>query len=887
MAAHRNILKSETEYTRSYENMRGISSSPGKDRVTSKFLYTENMYVDREAGDGAVESIPGYRAIYSFGERINGIFVEKPTDSEEYVLVHAGTKLYRFAKASYDSLTALEPIAELEDARSRAFVYGRSTYIIDGAKMLLVNGDGTVTEISESSTDGCYVPTTYRNGIALEERNLLTKRFKEETLIPNSAEVTFGSPELLYSVTDGIKMTCSVVGVGEREAGPLYIPAKAVIGGRSYTVTEIAPSALRDNTTVTELITSEGLERICKYALWGATALTRVSLSQSVTDIEKYAFCGCSALEYLLLGIGTESLGENMLKGCDALSEIRYTGDAEGLKAVLGTEELGERETVFTAEERAVSVAVKVHTPVEGMTRVTVDGENVPFTFIRSVGEIVLSFSDRSSIDGKLVTVYGNAEDTDIQYRLFGESAEGCTPSRAILGCRVCEVFDGRIFLSGNPALGGAVFYSTKDRDGKPHPLYFGIDSCFVDGAGGKTVSALLTDDDELAVFKSGEDGSGSVFYHEPSGKDTERSYPVHYVHSNSPCLGEAYRFLDRAVFMGSLGLSTLKRTSSDYKELLCLSADISPLLCRENFGEITITEWLGYLVLSAGGNMYLADATRHLEGEGDGYDWYYVTGVGYYQNTLPVYRFSEETPEGYATAQDPGAKVTGTVYSTAWIGKSTYYTIINGKKVAVVKTDEKEGGTLSPAVVVKGDGKLLLFGTESGELCVFNNDKRGVAPSSVKAQVGFNEEEYLAEMGCRIHPSFYTFGGVAPRYAVLTAHDDCETGYLEKQTTPHSLVLKLKNFDTGRLYCDVVTDKGGARSFGLTPSSTLSFSDMRFDSFSAMTRERSVISIDDRSQGWTEKQIAVYTDEYASPFGIYSIYYRYKIKGKLKKTTT
>ena len=53
------------------------------------------------------------------------------------------------------------------------------------------------------------------------------------------------------------------------------------------------------------------------------------------------------------------------------------------------------------------------------------------------------------------------------------------------------------------------------------------------------------------------------------------------------------------------------------------------------------------------------------------------------------------------------------------------------------------------------------------------------------------------------------------------------------------------------------------------------------------MTRERSVISIDDRSQGWTEKQIAVYTDEYASPFGIYSIYYRYKIKGKLKKTTT
>ena len=888
MATHRNIIKSDAEYTRSYEKMGGICSSVADCKPSEKYLYTENMYVDPMSGDGALESIPGFRILYSLGERINSIFTQTLLSGEKYILVHSGTKLYRFKEEKLlVAGLAPEPIATLRNEKSRAFTFGRLLYVIDGEKILLIDGDGNVTEATESDLTPYYIPTTYKEGRRLEQLNLLTPRFTEVTTVSSSTEFSFGSPELVYSITDSEKMTCAVTGVGQRDEGPLYIPARATIGGRSYTVTEIAPSALRDNLTITELITNKGLVKIGKYAFMGDKNLTKVILSSTVSEIGKFVFSGCESLQYLQLGIGVASLGTNVFYGCDALSEIRYTGSAVDYAVIEGIDAVGEREVLYAEEDRGVAVSIPLHTDAKGVYRVSLGGSNIPFTFKPATREVVLTFADRFEIDGRVVTVYGNASDIDMGKMLFGNASPSCNGQTAILGSTVCAVYDGRIFLSGNPSLGGAVFYSSLDSEGKPQPLYFGRESYFIDGQGSSKVTSLLVDDGDLVVFKSDDDGSGSIIYHTPSGLGTERSYPQSFSHSKTPVLGEAYRFLGGAVFISPVGISTLKRTSSDYRDLRCISGNISPLLLNEDMESASITRWQSYLAVLIGGKMYLGNAQDRLTGGSADLDWYYVSGVGTYLKARRVYRYSDEILEGFAVADNPGEVANGTVYtSLIYSPNITYYTLVGETKYLVHPTEELSGGEFSPATVALGDGIHLYFGTECGDICVFNNDKRGVAPPSVKGSTSFDEAEYSSYMGNRIHPNFYSFAGRAVKYAAVTAMDDCDVGYLEKRTVPSSLVLKLKNFDTGRLYCDMCTDKGKV-TYGLSPASDLTFSSMGFEQMSAMTGGASAIRVDDRSQGWNEKQIALYTEEFCSPFGVYSIYYRYKIKGKLKKTTT
>jgi hypothetical protein len=49
-------------------------------------------------------------------------------------------------------------------------------------------------------------------------------------------------------------------------------------------------------------------------------------------------------------------------------------------------------------------------------------------------------------------------------------------------------------------------------------------------------------------------------------------------------------------------------------------------------------------------------------------------------------------------------------------------------------------------------------------------------------------------------------------------------------------------------------------------------------------TEDTYTAPLSEREKRWVEKQIAIYTDEYSSPFGIYAIAYRFTVDGKIKK---
>ena len=169
--------------------------------------------------------------------------------------------------------------------------------------------------------------------------------------------------------------------------------------------------------------------------------------------------------------------------------------------------------------------------------------------------------------------------------------------------------------------------------------------------------------------------------------------------------------------------------------------------------------------------------------------------------------------------------------------------------------------------------------------VCVFNTDMRGVPPEQVSSSPDFDAEEYARTMGNRIHPYFYDFALHAPRYALITAADDCGIPHLRKSTVRRSLILKLATFLGGRVHCEVGCDGRGFKRVASVDSgradiSSLSFMSSTFDSGDSVS-----IAMPEGERGWVEKSIALHANDFRSPIGVYSISYRYKISGRIKNS--
>ena len=871
------------EHTRIYKDMGGIGA-PFKS-AENRYAYIENMYVDHHSGDSALESIPGFRRIFDFEKRINGIFRHKLGGDAEFILVHAGECLYRFSIDEKDTLENLSPIATLRDIKSCAFCFGRRLCVMDGEKIVVVAEDGSVEEISASSPSPAYVPTTYKNLKEYEERNLLSNEFNEIFDVTSSEHVTYGSPDLIYSITDEENRYCAVTGMYERETpSPVHIPSYKKIGEKYYKVVEIAQNAFWGHKGISELITNVGLKKIGRYAFWNASNMKRVIISPTVLEINEYCFYSCSGIEEMFIGGGVVSFGLAFIGGCVSLEEIDYAGSKDMFDAIELCNTIGERSVNYYQEYNSLTVAIPVCSPAETIDSVKINGVEADCVFSSESSELILSFERHYDIEGRRVEIHGilkEGEPTGEGDFLSTDQSAHADRVSAVLGSTVCEMFDGRIFLSGNPLLGGTVFYSSKTKDGITHPFYFGSKSYFIDGAGDYPIISLVASGDELAVFKKGDDSSGTIFLH-----SRENNYKRAYVYSRISVRSPAVTHLDKAVFISDHGVSRLTKQESDRRGVGSLSEGINRLILAEDRDSISITSWRSYLVILAGSRIYLGDAYNGLTNNTSSYEWYILTGIGSYKNDTRVYRYASIAPKGYSIHSDIDKRASGTVMSEgSEDGSLHYYVEDGGIKFAVYPTEEMTGGSFSQASAMLGDGDLLFFGTEDGSLCLFNSDKRGTPPDCVANDPDFDAKEYKERMGRLIHPYFYSFLGHAPRYALITAEDDCGICDLEKSTSPHSLVIHLKNFVGGSIYCEIITENEKL-DIGISPSSALTFPETDFSSMTLGARETSSVALNEKSSGWVRKQIALYSEEFCSPFGVYSISYRYKIKGKIKHST-
>lgn len=894
---YKNLLYSTAEYTHSYRGFRGVElNASSTSSSTARLSYAQNMYKDYDA-DGAevIESVPGFRCFAHYKKPIRALYYQRsPFGGEDHILAHVDDKIYRHPISDTHKKNAVgEEIATVCPVKSFGFEYGRHFYVMDTEKILEISDDGSTRTVGEDGAEP-YVPTLYVSGEEYEQRNLLTDKFKEEYYVADHVAYLFETEGLKFAITDPTLRYCSIIGADGLTDTEIYAPSYVTISGVSYKVVSISDGAFENNIGIKAVYLPEGMTVIGERAFAGCTSLHTVVTPSTLTNINNKAFNGCTSLNALYVGAALSFFGTEVLSG-SPIKGIHYALGETDLKKIYGYEGISTKGVQYNSVYSAVKLSFPLHEKVNDITSVKIEDEEATWSTVSKNERIVavtIDVEKAADVTDVKVTVEGILAPLKSDWASDMTVLSEVTPYRAIANCRVAEVFDGRIFFAGNPDFPNTVFYTERPKSEKEGSLYVGRYNYFNDGVGSYKVKSMLAVRDMLAVFKEGDDGSGSIFYHTKEGTGSgviDTIYPVAYVHSGICSTGMCLSFLDDPVFLTGEGLMALNHENINYqRNVVSRSHNVNYSLLKEDLSRASLCEWLGYLVIGVDGKIYLADSRavfRHPTGSSE-YEWFLLTDIGAYKNDRRVYRYATEPhadalvhPTLAGEEADANTVLTkndanGVLYSFVYEGDIKY---------RVHPTWELTGGDFFPATSFTSFDKRLFFSTDDGHICIFNNDMRGVAPDSVRAEPDFDEEEYKRSMGHKLHPTYYSFADHAPTYVIRTALDDCGIPHLTKSTVKKSLVIKARSETPDAIRCDVKSDEREPTYVANFPAGKVGFDSMDFESAPWYVGRYGAVALPENEKRWIEKQITLSSSKYESPIAVYSISYRYTIKGKIK----
>ncbi|MBR3681013.1 MAG: leucine-rich repeat domain-containing protein [Clostridia bacterium] len=885
MAKMRNIIKSTAEYTESFSGFRGIAPE-GNSSVKSRLAYCENVFRDYESDTpSAIVSVPGYRRLAAFGSSVEAMLSHFGD-----ILVQSGGSLYSLDGEGGTPKSR----GSLPQKLLCSFPFEDHTYILDGERVRRLYKRLDADTVLDAEPPP-YVPTLYLNGERLEARNLLTDSTTEEFDVVDGRELEPESDKLRYSITDAEAFTCAVSGADAGLSGEVFIPGRKRIGGVLYRVDEIADSAFRGNTEITSVKIGEGVRRIGKMSFFGCDGIRTVSTPSTLNVIDDTAFNSCPSLSEVYLRGGLYRIGAAAFAASLSLNRVYYEGTAEELSKIEGVEAIGAAEKLYGTVDESLSLYLPLNAKFDAVELVTVDGASVDFEVKIKEGApcgITLRLEKHWQYNGSRLCVSGRLPEL---FSSFNGSDEGGDISgRGLIeGCTVAALYDGRVFLAGNPKLPGTVFYCSRTRFGEASALYFGEHNYFNDGSKGVAVSALLSVGDGLYVFKKENDPMGSIFFHK--GEDTgidvlPRIYPVYDAFSGESCHGAAVAAADAPLFISPRGLCAIEKQATNLERDICLrSSNVTSRLLGERLSEAQLFDWMGYIAVCSHSRIYLADTRATFTGRNNGteYEWFIINGVGAYLGKKQVYRYCSYVtdPELSLSPEYADLPVDTTVYSYAKDGKTFYFTYGGETRYAVYPTEEY-GYTdfMAAEKYLAVDGRLYF--TANGTVFVFNNDMRSVPLSEdYLIRMGITEAEYREIYGRRLHPSLYSFDGIAPRYVIKTVKTDCGVPHLTKSTVKSSLTVKLGRATVALPTCKATTDKGKYSEFVSIGGRALCFLDIDFARLSLNPEMDQTVAVAEKEKDWIEKDIAIYSEAPSSPISLHGISFRYKIKGRIKHT--
>ena len=437
--------------------------------------------------------------------------------------------------------------------------------------------------------------------------------------------------------------------------------------------------------------------------------------------------------------------------------------------------------------------------------------------------------------------------------RLTDDEIETISSDSAHAECTLGALFDNRLFLGGNPNSPSTVYYSNPIADGRVEfPSENKINLSSTDSA----ISALLAYENRLWIFASEDLGAGSIVLLKRRG---DSYFPETSIYAPR-CLSNAVAYNNRIFYMSDEGVMQIENPCDAVdRRIECRSMPIQPMISLENKKSAELNVWSGYIAVSFGERVYLAD-TRHRSGE---IKWYFLNSIGGYRGDRRVYRYLSHSDSDYKIHKNPGKAAEGEVISIKpEDGEMIYYSSEGENRYAVYPTEERHGGEFIPAARYLSDGTLMWFATEDSNVYIFN-----------KKDQSYNESD---EMGAKMN--YYAFDNHASRHVALTHKDDCGLISQEKASVPDSLRIELTANTSGDLTLSFIADDRIRDERKIKPRQEDSPIPIYNSAISYANRD-CIACISEKPFGWNKRQLLFTNNDYNASFGIKSISFGYRIK--------
>lgn len=188
--------------------------------------------------------------------------------------------------------------------------------------------------------------------------------------------------------------------------------------------------------------------------------------------------------------------------------------------------------------------------------------------------------------------------------------------------CTILEVFDNRVFFSGNQDYPNTVFHTMLDE-----PKYCSDLDYYNEGADISPVRDMVAGNNALWVIKEPSQANTAIFYHNPTiDSEAGKVYPSEHSSISTGCIGAAINFNDDIVYFSNRGMEGISGDITTEQVISHRSSLVdSKLLQEENYKDMILVEYEGYLLVIINNKIYLADSRAMFTNENHNeYEWFY-----------------------------------------------------------------------------------------------------------------------------------------------------------------------------------------------------------------------------------------------------------------------
>lgn len=188
--------------------------------------------------------------------------------------------------------------------------------------------------------------------------------------------------------------------------------------------------------------------------------------------------------------------------------------------------------------------------------------------------------------------------------------------------CSLLQVFDNRVFFSGNPDHPNMVWNSSLND-----PSYVSDLDYYKEGMDTAAVRGLVAGNNALWVFREPSDANTTVFYHTPAlDEEYGKVYPSAHSSITTGCVGAAVNFNDDIVFFSDRGMEGISGDVTTEQAVAHRSSLVDRKMTSEaEYKDMVLAEWNGYLLVFIGNSVYLADSRAMFQNENHlEYEWFY-----------------------------------------------------------------------------------------------------------------------------------------------------------------------------------------------------------------------------------------------------------------------